>query len=133
MSYILPIQEPFIQIIATPLHIDWPFNPPTPDQVEGQARISLIVLDGQNNLIRNQKIRFTGTLGMPIDGETDNDGDAFTESSDEHGEILKIWEFAQAECPAPPPTPGSTTATITAQIEGVQYMDNVTLVLMRYE
>ena len=133
----LPLQLPTIDMTITPAHIDWdesnPNNPPD-DQI---ATIRLIVKDGQNNPINNQRVIFNSTLGEPVDMGTDNDNDDYSEISGVQGEaglILKDFLFHRYECPAPGPGgPGLTTCTITATILGNMVSDTETLTLFRYE
>jgi hypothetical protein len=105
----------------------------TDDQI---ATIRLIVKDGQNNPINNQRIIFNSSLGEPVDMGTDNDNDDYSEVSGLQGEaglVLKDFLFHRYECPSPGPAgPGLTTCTITATILGNMVSDTETLSLFRY-
>ncbi|MCF7920021.1 MAG: Ig-like domain-containing protein [Candidatus Cloacimonetes bacterium] len=133
----LPIQMPSIDITVTPAHLDWdessPNNPPD-DQV---ATVRVIIKDGQNNPINNQRVIFNSSLGEPVDMGTDDDNDDYSELSGQQGEaglILKEMMFHRYECPAPGPAgPGMTTSTVTATILGNMISGTETLTLFRYE
>ena len=130
---ILPIQFPYIDIVATPQHVSWT-ETSNPSYKTTNVRIK--VLDGQNNPIDNQVVIFTSTRGEPQGAGPD--GTSFTgltgiDNQGIHGRIDKLFRFYKYECPAPSPAgPGSTTATITAQILGTQTTNNVTVILYRY-
>jgi hypothetical protein len=134
---ILPIQNPAIDIVAIPLHIDWWGIPdPTPEYQSTEIRIT--VLDGQNNPIDNQIVVFSTTLGDPLEPYPPDTGDPYTGLTGivnaEHGRLSKEVEFFYMECPVPiPPNPGTTTGTITAQILGTDATNQVTITLKRYE
>ena len=136
-SLVLPIQFPFIDISASPQHIDWNDSLPDPPPDDQTTTIGIMVKDGQNNPVDNQTVIFSSTLGDPLDMGTDDDANPFTEmtgvTGGEHGRIDKEIEFHKYECPAPfGGTPGTTTATVTAQILGAQVSNNVTVILIRY-
>ena len=131
---ILPIQGPTIDIVAVPQHVDWI----EPDDDPQQCEIRITVKDGQNNPINNQVVVFSSTLGTflePVPPDTNDPYTGLTGLVDgEYGRLNKMIEFQNYECPPPGPTgPGSTQATITAQILGTQVSNTVTVILFRYE
>ncbi len=133
----MPIQFPVIDMVAVPQHIDWFENDPfDPDDKISTIRIT--VKDGQNNPIDNQIVVFSSTLGDPLEPDPPDTGDPYTGLTGvvngEHGRLNKEVEFHRYECPPPVMgEPGSTTATVTAQILGTQTTNNVTIILIRYD
>ena len=130
---VLPIQYPVIDIAAVPLHIDWVQGSP----YEMDTEIRITVKDGQNNPIDNQVVTFSSTLGEPQEPWPPDTGDPYTGLTgvvdNEHGRLNKIVTFQKHECPPPIPSPpGTTTATITAQILGTQTSNQITVILNRY-
>ncbi|MBN1327676.1 MAG: hypothetical protein JW996_06975 [Candidatus Cloacimonetes bacterium] len=133
-TLVLPIQFPAMDIVAVPMHLDWV----TPnDNAPKDTEVRVTVKDGQNNPIDNQIVVFSTTLGTPIAPTPPDTGDPYTGLTGvvdgEHGRLNKIIRFQKYECPAPGPGgPGSTQATITAQILGTGVSANVTVLLFRY-
>ena len=141
---VLPIQNPVIDIAAVPLHIDWDeYNNPS-DWRDHSAALSpyveITVMDGQNNLISNQEIIFTTTLGVPVLPTQFNMSPtnpsftpAYTGMTDENGHLVQYFRFYKYECPPPVPSPpGTTTGSITALILGTNTSNQVTVILRRY-
>ena len=141
---VLPIQFPVIDIAAVPLHIDWTqYNNPS-DWRDHTAALSpyveITVMDGQNNLIANQEIIFTSTLGTPVFDTQFNmapTNPSFTPAhsglTDETGHLIRYFRFYKYECPEPVPSPpGTTTGSITALILGTNTSNQVTVILRRY-
>lgn len=133
----LPVQQPSIDITVTPAHIDWDESNPSNPPDEQTVMVRVIIKDAQNNPINDQRVIFNSSLGEPVDMQTDNDGDDYSELSGQQGEsglILKEFLFHRYECPGPGPGgPGITTCTITASLLGNLVSGNVTLTLLRYE
>ncbi|MBL7085513.1 MAG: hypothetical protein ISS28_00230 [Candidatus Cloacimonetes bacterium] len=133
----MPIQFPIIDMIAVPQHIDWFENDPY-DPDDKISTMRLTVMDGQNNPIDNQIVVFSSTLGDPLEPDPPDTGDPYTGITGvvngEHGRLDKDVEFHRYECPPPTPAgPGTTTATVTAQLLGTQISNNVTIILFRYD
>jgi len=132
----LPLQMPFIDITATPAHLDWNESNPNDPPNNQAVCVRVMVRDGQNNLINNQRVIFTSSLGTPLDMGTDNDNDIYTELTGRQGEyglVLKNIEFQRYECPAPGPSgPGMTSSTITATLLGNIVAANAVIYLFRY-
>lgn len=131
---VLPIQFPVIDMVAVPQHLDWVNQGDTSPK---ETEIRITVMDGQNNRINNQIVTFSSTLGTPQEPSPPDTGDPFTGLTHvvngEAGRLDKIVEFQKYECPPPTPAgPGTTTATVTAQILGTQVNNNVTIILFRY-
>jgi len=132
---VLPIQNPSIDIVAVPLHLDWWEIPPDPQYQSIEIRIT--VKDGQNNPIDNQMVVFSTSLGEPLEPFPPDTGDPYTGLTGivgvENGSLHKEVEYFYGECP-PPGTapPGTTTGTITAQILGTGVTNQVTVILRRY-
>jgi len=131
---VLPIQFPVIDMVAVPQHLDWT---QANDNQPKVTEVRLTVKDGQNNPINNQIVTFSSTLGTPLEPSPPDTDDPYTGIThvvdDEAGRLDKDVEFQKIECPAPTPAgPGTTTATITAQILGTQTNNNVTVILFRY-
>ncbi len=131
---LLPIQFPVIDIVAVPQHVDWVI---AGDESPKESEIRITVKDGQNNPINNQVVVFSSTLGTPLEPVPPDTNDPYTGLTglvDEfYGRLNKIIEFQKYECPPPGPTgPGSTQATVTAQILGTQTSNTVTIILFRY-
>ncbi|MDP8204467.1 MAG: hypothetical protein P9L95_08050 [Candidatus Tenebribacter mawsonii] len=133
---VLPIQFPVIDIIAVPQHVDWWEIPyASPEYQSTEIRVTLI--DGQNNPINNQVVIFSSTLGEPLEPVPPDTGDSYTGLTgivnNEHGRLNKEVEFFYQECPPPiPAPPGTITCTITAQVQGTNASENVTIILRRY-
>lgn len=135
-TVVLPIQFPTIDITAVPSHVDWYEIPSTTPEYQS-TEVRLTVKDGQNNPIDNQIVHFSSTLGYPLEPTPPDTGDPYTGLTTvidgEHGRLNKEVEFYYGECPAPVPAPpGTTTATITAQLLGTQTSNQVTIILNRY-
>ncbi|MBN2461636.1 MAG: hypothetical protein JXB60_08510 [Candidatus Cloacimonetes bacterium] len=133
-TLMLPIQFPEIDIVAVPQHVDWMV---AGDEDPKQTEIRITVQDGQNNRIDNQVVVFSSTLGTPLEPVPPDTYDPYTGLTGivagEHGRLNKIVEFQKIECPPPGPAgPGSTQATITAQILGTQVSNQVNVLLFRY-
>ncbi len=141
---VLPIQFPVIDIAAIPLHIDWTqYNNPS-DWRDHSAALSpyveITIMDGQNNLISNQEIIFTSTLGTPVLETQFNMSPtnpsftpAYSGMTDEYGHLIQYFRFYKYECPPPVPSPpGTTTGSITALILGTNTSNQVTVILRRY-
>ncbi|KQC07523.1 MAG: hypothetical protein APR54_00930 [Candidatus Cloacimonas sp. SDB] len=131
---ILPIQFPVIDMVAVPMHLDW--NTLNDNQPK-ESEIRITVKDGQNNAINNQIVTFSSTLGTPLAPYPPDTGDPYTGLTHvidgEGGRLDKDVQFQKIECPAPTPAgPGTTTATVTAQILGTQTNNSVTIILFRY-
>jgi len=133
----LPLQGPHMDITVTPAHIDWDESSPNNPPDDQSATVRVIVKDGQNNPINNQRVIFSSSLGDPVDMGTDEDDDDFTEITGHQGEaglVLKDIEFHRYECPAPGPGgPGFTTCTITATILGNVVSGSSVISLFRYD
>jgi hypothetical protein len=130
----LPIQFPTIDIVAVPQHVEWIQEGDTSPK---ESEIRITVKDGQNNPINNQVVVFSSTLGTPQEPVPPDTGDPYTGLTGlvdgEYGRLNKIIEFYKYECPPPGPAgPGSTQATVTAQILGTQTSNTVTIILFRY-
>jgi len=130
---ILPIQDPVIDLVAVPAHVDWNGDDESPKSCD----IRVTVSDGQNNRIDNQIVHFSTTLGEPQQPYPPDTGDPYTGLTGiingEHGRLDKEIEFQYYECPPPGPTgPGSTQATVTVQILGTGVTNQVTVILFRY-
>jgi hypothetical protein len=130
----MPIQNPFIDCMVSPAHINW-MQYTVEDSLI--TTIHIVVNDGQNNLINNQQLFFAGNLGIPVDMETDNDNNPFTEITgivpNQNGQLDKDWIFYIYECPPPVGnTPGTVTGTITIYIPGTDVEAEVNVTLYRY-
>jgi len=159
----LPMQFASIEMIAVPQHIDWDQydNPPDwkSDDFNLSPKVQVIVRDGQQNLIRNQEVTFTSTLGLPVHesqlgmipthpsfepdnidmtgpGNDFNPDGTLEEESEEgvnNGEIIQLFRFYKYECPPPiPAPPGTIQLQITATIMGTQTSTTTQIVLNRY-
>ena len=133
-----------IDIAAIPLHVDWTqYNNPS-DWRDHTAALSpyveITIMDGQNNLIANQEIIFTSTLGTPVLESQFNMSPtnpsftpAYSGMTDESGHLIQYFRFYKYECPPPVPSPpGTTTGSITALILGTNTSNQVTVILRRY-
>ncbi|MCF7910927.1 MAG: hypothetical protein K9M99_00235 [Candidatus Cloacimonetes bacterium] len=133
----LPLQTPYLDITVTPAHIDWDDSNPNNPPDEQYATVRVIVKDGQNNPINNQRVIFSSSLGEPLDMGTDDDNDVFTEITGQQGEaglVLKDVQFHRYECPAPAPGgPGMTSCTITATLLGNVVSGSSIISLFRYD
>lgn len=154
---IMPIQFAEIEMIAIPQHIDWDQydNPPNwkSEELNLSPRVRVLVRDGQQNLISNQEVTFTSTLGAPVNENQlsmlptnpsfepdytdltgpDNDGEPLTDTDVNLGEIVQLFRFYKHECPEPVPAPpGTIQAQITATVVGTQTSATVQIVLNRY-
>ena len=133
----LPLQAPHLDITVTPAHIDWDESSPNNPPDDQSTTVRVIVKDGQNNPINNQRVIFSSSLGDPVDMGTDEDNDDFTEITGQQGEaglVLKDIEFHRYECPAPGPGgPGFATCTITATLLGNVVSGSSVISLFRYE
>jgi len=154
---VLPMQFANIEMIAIPQHVDWDIydNPSDwkSDEFNLSPKFRVIVRDGQQNLIKNQEVTFTSTLGVPVHEDqlnmnptnsnfepdfTDftgpgNDGEPLSEADVNNGEIIQLFRFYKYECPPPEPSPpGSIQAQITATIVGTQTSATAQVVLNRY-
>ena len=97
-------------------------------------------MDGQNNLIANQEIIFTSTLGTPVLESQFNMSPtnpsftpAYSGMTNENGHLIQYFRFYKYECPEPVPSPpGTTTGSITALILGTNTSNQVTVILRRY-
>jgi len=147
---VLPIQFPWIDIVATPQHVDWTEdnNPEWQHSDEELSpKVVVMVKDGQNNPIDGTIVTFMSTLGTLMDPDLlsmDPSHPSFYEdffdvTGPENdgtlpGEIIKNVRYYVYECPPPAPdgSPGTATATVTANIVGTQTTNNVTVILHRY-
>jgi len=134
-----------IDIAAIPLHVDWDmYNNPS-DWRDHTAELSpyveITIMDGQNNLISNQEIIFTSTLGVPVLDTQFNMAPtnpsftpAYTAVTDETGHLINYFRFYKYECPPPPEpgVPGQTSTAINALILGTNTSNSVTVFLKRY-
>jgi hypothetical protein len=133
---VLPMQFPAIDMLPQPQNIVWIDDQNPPAYIDALARIT--VVDGQNNRLDNVKVQFYCTIGDPIDGGTDSDGNPYTELTGiietEHGRIDKGWRFYHYNCPPSPDgvTPGTATGTIIAHILGTQVTGSTDYFLFRY-
>jgi hypothetical protein len=151
---ILPIQQASIEIIAIPAHIDWTAtnNPEwQSDNYAESPKIRVIVRDGQENLIKNQEVTFTSSLGLPVHENQlnmqptnpafepdyidytgpDNDGEPQSETDINNGEIIQLFRFYKYECPIPP-VPNTVQVSVSATIVGTNESDTTQLTLTRY-
>ncbi len=148
-NLILPIQFPWIDIVAEPQHVDWTENnnPEWHHSDEDESPIVRVtVKDGQNNPINGTTVIFMSTLGTLMDVNLlamDPNHPSFYQDFDaitgpDHdgtadGEIVKHVRYYHYECPDPGLTgPGVATVTITANILGTQTTNNVSVLLYRY-
>ncbi len=116
--FVLPIQNPALQIIATPLHIDF-FEDQPEDTLTSNLRVKLV--DGQNTPINGTTLVFYSDKGTFVGGGPDND--IYTEVTGtidgELGLIYKTYSINRYECPAPQNGVAiPTTATVTVTILG---------------
>ena len=134
-EFTLPIQYSFFDITILPQDLFWIENDPSiPDTLAQTFQIQCI--DGQHNPINDQKILFTASLGIPVDMETDDDDDPFTEMTGVvggNGRIDKEWLFNKSECPPPEGhEPGTISGTITISIPGTDVEEFISITLYRY-
>lgn len=140
----LPIQQPTIDIVAVPNHVDWDmYNNPSDwrdHTVELSPKVYITVKDGQNNSIHGQEVIFTAEKGIPVlESQLDmlpthpNFTPAHFGITDDDGEILKYYRFYKYECDPPDANgPGTTPVQITALILGTQTSNQITVILHRY-
>jgi hypothetical protein len=129
----VPIQFANIDIVATPVHVDW--NQYTNNEDSLSTTIRVLITDGQNNPINNQLVHFTTTLGMPAPNVVG--GDPYTgmtgNVNGEEGLLYKIVWFQKYECTPPDdPPPGQSLVTITAMILGGDVSADEEVTLYRY-
>jgi hypothetical protein len=132
--FVLPIQSPSLQIIATPLHIDF-FEDQTENTKTSLLRVKLV--DGQNTPIDGTTLVFYTDKGTFTEAGPDND--IYTEVTStingEIGSVNKIFSINKYECPPPSPEglPGNTTAQVNVTILGHPDINtHVTLSITRY-
>ena len=140
----MPIQQPTIDIVAIPNHIDWTiYNNPSDwrdHTVELSPTVTITVKDAQNNPIHGQEVIFTSERGIPVlESQLDmlpthpNFTPDHIGITDIDGEILKYYRFYKYECPPPVPSPpGMIAIQITASILGTQVSNQITVTLFRY-
>lgn len=140
----LPLQQPTIDIVAIPNHIDWDiYNNPSDwrdHTVELSPKVYATVTDAQNNPIHGQEVIFTSEKGVPVlESQLNmlpthpNFTPDFISITDNDGVVLKYYRFYKYECPPPVPSPPGTIAVqITASILGTQVSNQITVILNRY-
>ena len=134
---ILPIQNPWLDIVAVPGHVDWCENNPNNPPANFPLEIRVVCRDGQNNLINRQVLVFTSDKGYFQDNGSDNDGDVSTEITGPptfpDGTVIKTYIAQRYTCPPPQgPNPGQTTATIFVRILGLDVMASIEIPFFRY-
>ena len=151
----LPLQNGEINLICTPLHLDWIDEG---DETDREVVCRVTVFDSQQNPISNQRIIFTSSLGEPTDvgihpvesditdpiilqtfvwdglNVDDDVFDGFTGWYDGYlGQLEKNVIFHKYECPPPGMNPpGQTQASLYATIFGTSTSVQGTITLYRY-
>ncbi len=132
--FVLPIQSPALQIIATPLHIDF-FEDQSENTKTSILRVKLV--DGQNTPIDGTTLVFYSDKGTFTEGGPD--GDIYTEVTGtvdgEIGVVKKVFSINRYECPPPAPdgTPGTTPAQVNVTILGHPDISvEISLTITRY-
>lgn len=151
----LPLQNGEINMVCTPLHLDWIIPL---DETDREVICRVTVFDSQQNPISNQRIVFTSSLGEPTDDDihpiesdiTDPiilqsfDWDGLNDDNDifdgftgwyqgNLGQLEKTVIFHRYECPPPGMNPpGQTQASLYANIFGTGTSVQGTITLYRY-
>jgi len=133
---VLPIQYPSVGYFYTPPDIDWSWENGT-----HTSKVRLFVSDAQYNEINNQVLVFSLNLGEPVDMESDDDDNPYTEITStssnggftSDGRIDKDWIFQRSECPPPQgDSPGTITVDLNVTSPGTEIDTSFPITLYRY-
>ena len=131
-QFLLPIQQPMLNVMLPETVIEW--NENDPDEVVIEFICS--VIDGQTNPINNQILFFDSQAGQPLEPDPADTGDPYTGLTTivdgQSGVLVKEFRLMKYECPPPENgEPGTFTADLTAKILGTNCEATATVTLIR--
>jgi len=130
-SLVLPMNQPSLDMIPVPGHLDWVGNDSSPKV--GVVRMS--VNDSQGNPIHNCYIELYSTRGLFIAPETQYQtelGYSVVKTNDEGIAEARI-QFQEYECPPASPPPNEVPVDVTGVILGTEINDQCTIILLNYK